>query len=124
MRWNCEKQGCFNKKKRPKIEVFADCFPGRISFGDVDGIVEIAGRFLMLEWKPGTGPISRGQSIMYEKITRDKKWMVIVVAGDAEAMEIEAASCFKGGRFFEWQHCTLDGLKELIKDWASPTYVS
>ena len=31
LRWDCERQGCFNLKRRPKIEVFADCFPGRIS---------------------------------------------------------------------------------------------
>jgi len=54
MRWDCEKQGCFNLKKRPKIELFADCFPGAISFGDVDGRVEYKGRFLELEWKPET----------------------------------------------------------------------
>ena len=29
LRWDCERQGCFNLKRRPKIEVFADCFPGR-----------------------------------------------------------------------------------------------
>ena len=38
LRWDCQKQGCFNKKKRPKIEEFAECLPGKISFGDIDGI--------------------------------------------------------------------------------------
>lgn len=27
LRYNCETQGCFNIKKRPKIEIFAECFP-------------------------------------------------------------------------------------------------
>lgn len=27
MRWDCTTQGCFNLKKRPKVEVFADCLP-------------------------------------------------------------------------------------------------
>ena len=35
LRWDCAKRGCFNEKKRPKIEVFAECFPGRISFGKI-----------------------------------------------------------------------------------------
>jgi hypothetical protein len=48
MRWNCEKDGCFNVKCRPKIEQFADCFPGRIAVSDIDGIVEINGRLGLL----------------------------------------------------------------------------
>lgn len=40
---DCARHGCFSLKRRPKIELFADCFPGRISFGAVDGIVEIGG---------------------------------------------------------------------------------
>lgn len=47
LRWDCERRGCFNLKRRPKIEVFAECFPGRINFGDVDGIVEIGGNALL-----------------------------------------------------------------------------
>jgi hypothetical protein len=43
LRLDCAAQGCFNLKRRSNIELFADCFPGRISFGDVDGIVEIGG---------------------------------------------------------------------------------
>ena len=31
MRWDCERDGCFNVLRRPKIEVFADCFPRRIN---------------------------------------------------------------------------------------------
>jgi len=48
LRWDCQKRGCFNLKRRPKIEIFAECFPGRINFGDVDGIVEINGNALLL----------------------------------------------------------------------------
>ena len=51
LRWDCLRRGCFNLKRRPKIEVFADCFPGRINFGDVDGIVEISGNALLLDGK-------------------------------------------------------------------------
>ena len=49
MRWDCSASGCFNVKRRPKVEQFADALPGRVSFGDVDGIVEINGWFLMIE---------------------------------------------------------------------------
>ena len=64
LRWDCEKRGCFNIKRRPKIEVFHKCFPGNINFGDVDGIVEINGRGLMLEWKSGK-PNKKGELVIY-----------------------------------------------------------
>ena len=51
LRWDCGKSGCFNKILRPRIEEFAGCFPGRISLSDIDGIVEVGGFFLLLEWK-------------------------------------------------------------------------
>lgn len=66
MKWDCEERGCFNRKMRPKLEEFAACLPGRIAFTDVDGIVEIGGRFLMLEWKSRPGRIATGQRIMFE----------------------------------------------------------
>ncbi len=51
MHWDCKQQGCFNQKKRLKFGVFKESLPGRISFSDVDGIVEINGNLLLLEWK-------------------------------------------------------------------------
>ena len=51
MRWDCDRWGCFNRVCRPKIEKFADCFPGRINFGDLVAIVEVSGNTLVLEWK-------------------------------------------------------------------------
>jgi hypothetical protein len=123
MKWDCEKQGCFNEKKRPKIEEFHDCFPGQINFSDVDGIVEIDGRFLLLEWKPHSGQILRGQELMYERITGrgDGDFVVFVVAGDAESMRVSDLSMFVRGRQQPWQCCDLDGLKAQIRRWVEFT---
>lgn len=122
MLWDCERQGCFNKKKRPKIEVFAGCLPGKISFGDVDAIVEVGGHFLMMEWKPSMNPLSMGQSIMYERLTQQKNWSVIIVAGDAETMQIDGMASYVhqdgGSVFIDWEDCTLDELKSRIERWA------
>jgi hypothetical protein len=43
MIWDCVYRGCFNRRRRSKIGMFADCFPGKISLGDVDGLVEMKG---------------------------------------------------------------------------------
>ena len=69
MIWDCNKDGCFNEKMRLDFGVFYDCFPGKISFTDVDGIVEINKVALMLEWKSGKAIVypGSGQDIMYRK---------------------------------------------------------
>jgi len=121
LRWDCEKQGCFNIKRRPKIEVFSDCFPGRINFGDVDGIVEINGRALMLEWKTHRGALPTGQAIMYRKITETGLISVLCVAGNAETMECEGYSIYKKGTFYEFKPGNLDKVKEVIRKWVAST---
>jgi hypothetical protein len=97
LRWDCERQGCFNLKRRPKIELFADCFPGRISFGDVDGIVEIGGNALLLEWKSEERELPTGQRLLYQRLTWSGPVSVMIVVGDAETMLIDATAIFADG---------------------------
>jgi hypothetical protein len=119
LRWDCEKQGCFNRLKRPKIEVFAECFPGRINFGDVDGVVEINGHFLYLEWKPAATSLSVGQRLLIERRTRDGVSTYLIIAGNAETMEVERYAVAWNGKIGEWKVATLDDVKERIKNWVA-----
>lgn len=119
MRWDCETQGCFNKKCRPKIEEFADALPGKISFTDVDGIVEVNGHFLLLEWKKSSGFVPTGQRIMYERLTRDSRFTVLVLAGNADTMFITAAMTFKDGACSDWHPATFDDIHRQIQKWGS-----
>lgn len=119
MRYECEESGCFNKKRRPKIEVFADCFPGRINFGDVDGEVEINTYFCQLEWKTGTTNIPTGQRIKFERYTKLKRGnIVFVVDGDAGTMRVEGFCRFFDGEQRPWQAAELEDVKAWIKKWA------
>lgn len=119
LRWDCEKSGCFNRKRRPKIELFADCFPGRINFGDVDGLVEIAGCFALLEWKGASGAVSTGQRISFERHTKQHEGnIVFVVEGDAETMEVRRYCCFYRGRQSKWRSGDLRVLKNTVRKWA------
>lgn len=118
MRWDCKVRGCFNAKQRPKIEQFHDCFPGKISFGDVDAIVEINGYGLMLEWKSAPMAIAGGQRIMHERLTSGRILSVICVAGNAETMEITHKGVFYDGKWHGWEECNFNRLKQSIKRWA------
>jgi hypothetical protein len=118
LRWNCDGDGCFNKKRRPKIEVFAVCFPGRINFGDVDGLVEINGYFCLLEWKGDGGKINTRQRISFEQFTLRKGNIVFVVNGDAETMEVHSYCTFFGGQQKPSQKANLDEVMARMSGWA------
>ena len=117
MRWDCTRQGCFNIHKRPKIERFADCLPGRIAFGDVDGIVEIGGNLLVLEWKERKH-LPRGQELLYTRWTAYGPATVILVVGDARDMTVDEIAFVHKGIREPWLDSNLDSLRWMIRDWG------
>lgn len=129
LRWDCDKRGCFNVKKRPKIELFAECFPGNIMMSDIDGETEINGKWLRIEWKEDGAPLTNGQRINYRKLTQQTETVVYIVHGDAETMEITNFDCFYNGKLEEGlydpgkQETCLEQLKaEFVRwaEWAKP----
>lgn len=122
MTWECEKSGCFNKVKRPKIEMFHDCFYDKISMSDIDAAVEVNGNFLLIEWKSGVGKLKTAQRIFFERLTRHSNIFVYIVSGDAETMRIDGYSVISGGKHDDkFVHCGLEGFKKILKDfndWA------
>jgi len=117
MRWDCAKRGCFNIKKRPKIELFADCLPGQIAFGDVDGIVEINGNLLLLEWKDHRA-IAMGQRILFQRMTLLCPATVLIVEGDAETMAVSSIRTVRRGIISDAEAASLDELRRRIRAWA------
>jgi hypothetical protein len=119
LRWNCTIKGCFNKILRPKIEMFGDCFPRGINFGDVDGMVEISGAFCLLEWKSGDMPIPAAQRFAYLNFTKLSPRNIVFVAwGDAATMAVQNFLIVSGGVIGTRRPATLDELKQRIRAWA------
>lgn len=120
LRWKCDESGCFNTKRRPKIEVFKECFPRGISFGDVDGLVELRGSFCLLEWKTGANPnIPQGQHRSFLAFTEQRLGNVVyVVEGDAETMVVRRFCRYWNGKQLAWKRDDLDGVKGSIKGWV------
>lgn len=123
IRYRCDRDGgeippgCFNIKKRPKIEMFADCFAGKNAFSDVDGINETSGNALLMEWKPGPVDLSAAQRIMYSRITVGRRFSVICIAGDAETMEVTHCASFVNGKWKAWEPSSFEDVKKRIKGW-------
>lgn len=119
LRWNCEASGCYNQKLRPRIEVFAGCFPGRISMSDVDGIVEVGGCFLLMEWKSAGGAVTGGQRIMFERLTAlSPRMTVVVVSGEPREPTVNSIQIFRKGVGSLPEPCDLVSLQRRIAAWA------
>jgi hypothetical protein len=122
MRYDCKSRGCYNLNLRPKIETFAECFPRKIGMGDVDGIVEIGSKFLLVEWKSDGGLVTRGQEIMFERLTKDnEQFVVYVVEGNPVTMEIDEYTMYFNSsvqRFCCHDHDGLAELKGSFSSWA------
>jgi hypothetical protein len=121
LRWDCDGDGCFNRLKRPKIEVFAECLPGKLAFTDIDAMAEVNSRFLFLEWKGVQQELSYGQMIAFKRLTtlRRRSITVVQVTGSAETMEVDSwRSMNDGTHFGSWQHGDLAALKAHVSAWA------
>jgi plastocyanin len=122
MRWDCKQRGqCFNKKKRPKIEAFNDCFPGKIGFGDIDAAVEIEGNELRLEFKPEPVTLDAGQRIAFQRMTFSSHITAILLAGDAEPCppNITHMGWYVDGAFHPWGEAGFDDVCAAIKSWVA-----
>ena len=119
LRWDCSSKGCYNSTVRPRIEHFAQCFPRKIAMTDVDGMVEIGGNFLMLEWKQPPGTLGRGQEIMFEKLTKaGMPFRVYVVTGHSQTMEIEDFAIYENSTVQRFIDVDFNDLLASIKGWA------
>ncbi len=117
--WDCDLKGCYHDKACPKLGLFDECFPGKIGMGDVDGIVEVNGNFLILEWKAFTSEIPRGQELMFERLTAlSTNILVVVVSGDPQTMEVRSYRHIWRGKVWAAVDTDLDGLKERIQKWV------
>lgn len=117
LRWDCQRDGCFNVKHRLKFGAFAEAMPGKISFTDVDAITEYCGRALMLEWKSAPDALPVGQKIMFQRLTRDMTVSVLCVAGDAETMTATHVAAWWAGNWHAWKPATTADLNTRIKNW-------
>lgn len=120
MRWDCGARGCYNLKQRPKIEQFAQFLPGRIAMSDVDAIVEVNGRFLLLEWKTGTPrDLQTGQRILAERMTAATRAITyVVVWGDPEFMTTTHVMVFWNGKSLSPEPCDFEALCRRISQWS------
>lgn len=117
---DCENGGCWNKQYRPNIEFFYHALPRKITMSDIDGVVEVNGSVLFLEWKSHAGELPTGQRILAERLTQisTKITYVVVQHDPGNPMAVESVKVAYAGKFTDWQPCDMEGLFERVKRWA------
>lgn len=125
MNWQCKIDGCFNIKKRLKFKSLVESTPKLTGISDIDGIIELNGNALMLEWKgyegnylPNNSIIPVAQRIMFTRITRGRMISAICVAGDAEDMSVKAMCVVRDGVFKKWRWSSIEDLNRSISEWV------
>jgi hypothetical protein len=84
----------------------------------MDRIVEIQGRALVLEWKGIGGDISKGQEIMWQRLTRGSMITVIAVQGNPKNMEVSSLRVCYDGKWKDWYEAGTIDLANRIESWT------
>lgn len=117
MRFSCDGGKCYLTDKVPNLGEFDDCFPGKIGFGDVDGLIERRGSFLVVEWKEPDAPLTTGQLITFKHLSTVPTITVLVVEGDNSRMTVNSVSQVTESGLSDKRPIDLAGLKLLFTQW-------
>ena len=125
LRRECEKYGCARRYLDPKLERYSECFPRKISMGDIDGSVELNGCILWVEWKHGAvlekfEEMNRAQWLQAVAFTRNShRQSFVFVVGPMSEPEKWVWRRVRGGKWVgEWERSGETGLMEMFAKWA------
>ena len=78
--------------------IVADCFPGKIAPTDIDGFVEMNGRFLFLETKQTDAHIPLGQEILFKRCAKRGDVVIVIwgAKGEPERIRLYNRFCVDG----------------------------
>lgn len=78
--------------------IIADQFPGKISPTDIDGFVEMNGRFLFLETKRIGAHIPQGQEILFKRCAKRGDVVIVIWGekGNPERLRVYNRYCIDG----------------------------
>ena len=95
-------------------------FPRGCRPTDIDGVVELDGRFLFLEWKHDGGALNSAQKMLFKRLTLlSSDIIVVVLYGDTETAEIHKFQMIYNGSCTEIEEATTQAIVERIRRWGA-----
>lgn len=92
--------------------------PGRIKVGDADGLLEIAGNFLLIETKAPGVPIPTGQEIMFKRWARRQGMTVLVLWGNTNDPR-HGRLYLSNDRTRDFPDLTEARVQKIVRDWVA-----
>lgn len=92
--YDCVGKGCY-RGRLPGFDRLNDRMPGKMRLTDVDGMLELGGRFFFLEWKAYGGDLPDGQRIAFKKLSQ-YPGVDVVIARERDTLSFEVL-WFRGG---------------------------
>lgn len=83
--YECEKKGCYYLHRSDPC-MFDGCFPMDVSMGDVDGLVELGGQFLLTEYKRPGIILKDGQRRMHQALVQTGHFTTLVVSAERQTV--------------------------------------
>ena len=125
MRWSCNSDSidCYANAEWQMVQIFDDCFEGKVCATDIDFCVERRGHFLFFEFKHSgkAGKLDEGQRIMLEQLTRlnaDRdKVIAFVVEIDRYSLEIMRYRKVQAGKVGDWVDTTPQMFLDIVCRW-------
>jgi hypothetical protein len=118
MKWNCQVDGCY-RDQLPDWSPFNDCFPRTgIRITDIDGMVEIGGHFLFIEWKRPGSEVPDGQMKAFQRLTNHPGITVLIVWGDTTDNPT-AWRVIHGGDTSKPTRLNFDQFYRSVTEWAT-----
>lgn len=115
MRHDCGLRGCY-LEQLPPWDDYIECFPRNIRPTDVDGMVEIDGRFLFMEEKQAGVPLQTGQRIALRRLA-DFHGITVVIFRPGVTADLEVL-IYDGSPPQGFQPYTRDQFKSWLTNWA------
>lgn len=122
IRHDCKSRGCYKDACLPDWGIFDGCFDAKspkISIGDLDGVVEVNGKILFLEWKRKECELSYGQMALFKTLTRNsEKQSVLVIYGSVDGNGDLKYQTIHKGNVSEMQDCDAEFIRKMLKRWT------
>ena len=99
-----------------EFDCLNDCFPGRVTITDLDGIIERRGQFLVFETKNDNVPLPKGQQILLDQLLKLGVFTVVIIWGKPGVTALQRVTRYHRNTEKEVEP-TIEALKELCRKW-------
>lgn len=120
LRWDCDRDGCYKDNCIPDWGWLEGLLPRGCRPTDIDGLVEIDKKFLVLEWKSHDAALLLAQKLTFERLTVLSPDILVVVmyAATTAHDSLREIQFIRNGKTHDKVPCTSSEFAERYRRWG------